>query len=151
MLGVAFLAVIYFLWLLSFKISKLWKATKAWVLLKRYAGRKWARSPDTEMVILASNKVDLSRSGETGIEEKHTIPQIHTIFEALIKDKNEHVLGLEFSLTELQFNLSETSRPILQGISGSITKGRLFGIMGPSGAGKCMLTMPKTSALCANS
>jgi ABC-type transport system involved in cytochrome bd biosynthesis fused ATPase/permease subunit len=72
-----------------------------------------------------------------------------TIFESLIKDRNIHELGLEFSLREIQCNLGDKLHPILQGISGNIMKGRLFGILGPSGAGKCKFTIPDTAALCA--
>lgn len=93
------------------------------------------------MITLAANMDGLSRSYETKVEDRVATHQTLTVFEAMIKDKNDHERGLEFSLHELRFKLYEKSRPILQSISGKIMQGRLFGIMGPSGAGKCRLTV----------
>jgi ABC-type transport system involved in cytochrome bd biosynthesis fused ATPase/permease subunit len=92
---------------------------------------------------------DASKSGQRAVAENPIGVDSATIFETLIKDRNIHELGLEFSLREIQCNLGNKLHPILQGISGRITKGRLFGILGPSGAGKCKFTIPDTAALCA--
>lgn len=149
LVGIVSLAVIYLLWLLSFKFSKRWETIQAWVTLERYTRRKRTRRPDTEMVQLASSTTDVSKSGQRAVAENPMGVNSPTIFESLIKDRNIHELGLEFSLREIQCNLGDKLHPILQGISGNIMKGRLFGILGPSGAGKCKFTIPDTAALCA--
>lgn len=79
--------------------------------------------------------------GDDITEEDNQGSQIGSLFKQLVNDRKMDELGLEFSFHELQYTLGGVSRPILQGISGKIRKGRMVGIMGPSGAGKCMCWM----------
>jgi ABC-type multidrug transport system ATPase subunit len=66
------------------------------------------------------------------------VSQTCEIFTSLVAGKQKKDLGLAFQFRDLDYNVSHVSRSILRGISGHIRRGSMFGIMGPSGAGKCM-------------
>ena len=46
--------------------------------------------------------------------------------------------GLSFGFEDLSFHPNKTSKPILSEVTGYIDHGTLWGVMGASGAGKCM-------------
>lgn len=59
-------------------------------------------------------------------------------FGTMSRDRQHGELGLDFQLRDLGFSKKGVPRPVLQGVNCQIPKGHMFGIMGPSGAGKCM-------------
>lgn len=59
-------------------------------------------------------------------------------FGTMSRDRQHGELGLDFQLCDLGFSKKGVPRPVLQGVNCQIPKGHMFGIMGPSGAGKCM-------------
>lgn len=48
-------------------------------------------------------------------------------------------LGIDIGFRDLEFLPKNQETPIFQGITGMVPKGTLLGILGPSGAGKCVL------------
>ncbi|OGM49784.1 ABC transporter, partial [Aspergillus bombycis] len=118
LIGIACLIAIYMLLLLLVIARKL-KAGVAW---KKLAAR-WAT---------------ITREGNShnaAIEEVENC----SIFDGLIKDRGMADVGIELDMHQLEVTLQHTGRPILDGISGNIKKGCVFGIMGLSGAGKTTL------------
>jgi ABC-type multidrug transport system ATPase subunit len=58
--------------------------------------------------------------------------------QSLKKIMGDTKFGLTFEFQNLRFHPKKAPRPILQDVSGCINAGSLWGVMGASGAGKCM-------------
>ncbi|KAE8419482.1 P-loop containing nucleoside triphosphate hydrolase protein [Aspergillus pseudocaelatus] len=57
-------------------------------------------------------------------------------FGTMSGDRQQGERGLDFQLRDVCFSKKGVPRPVLQGVACQIPKGHMFGIMGPSGAGK---------------
>lgn len=138
LIGIVSLAAIYLLCVISALASTKWKSNRASERIgARLARKKAKKTPDIEKVTGNESKEKEPPMRGDDITD-HQGSQLRSLFEPLVKDRKMDELGLEFDFHEPQYTLGDVSRPILQGISGRIRKGRVFGIMGPSGAGKCM-------------
>ncbi|RAQ80573.1 ABC transporter, partial [Aspergillus flavus] len=100
------------------------------ILRKLEAGVVWKK-----LAVQWATNTREGNSHNTATEEARE----YNIFDGLIKDTGMGNVGIELDMHQLEVTLHHAGHPILDGISGSIKKGCVFGIMGPSGAGKTTL------------
>ena len=63
---------------------------------------------------------------------------LHLFVQSLSKCLGGGKFGLSFDFEDLKFQPPKAVKPILSQVSGCINEGSLWGVMGASGAGKCM-------------
>lgn len=113
---------------------------------------------DAEMVPLESTIKPLGRS-PTGFQavldaqymsdasskqrmDIDSTPELRRFVDSMKKAVQVSTFGLSFGFSQLSFQPKGSSKPILSEISGFIPSGSLTGVMGGSGAGKCVSPAP---------
>lgn len=69
-------------------------------------------------------------------KDDHLTPELVALVTSMRKATETAQFGLSFQYTNLSYHPKGASRPILHGVTGTITRGALTAVMGGSGAGK---------------
>lgn len=134
LVGLFCLGLLYLVWVLFVVVSR-GKLSKYWGNLKTEISFKgWKKYDEKSKPIHIGNMLSVE-DGATDLSIFNS--RACNSIDSLIRSRNSEDLGLQFDFYQLDYTLTGFSRSILRNISGRIGRGRFFGIMGPSGAGKC--------------
>ena len=91
----------------------------------------------TRFVELGAMQTEFSR--DDGFNQIHEDDRtgLYLFVKSLSKCLGNSNFGLSFEFKDLGFQPKKSPKPTLSGVSGRINAGSLWGVMGPSGAGKC--------------
>ena len=131
--------------------------------IREHKGYEQLDDPDAEIIPLESTITPLKRvptgfqaaldeaymhenEAEREIDVNSSV-ELRQFVDSMGKAIHGSNFGLTFGFEELSFQPKGSNKPILSKISGSIGSGSLVGVMGGSGAGKCLSLYPVSTLL----